>query len=356
GNGRCNLINRNTSPENYHSGGAFASFALGAFDFARFFEFLGIEVVFDGEGRGYPATFQASSVLDALRLALNETGVKLMCDCPVKNVAPRKGGWAVSCAAGELITDRVILAGGSLAGKGLGENASFRIPEKLGHRIVPPLPGLTHFVCDKKQVAGLKGIRLKGRFVLLSGGVPVKNEEGEAIFRDDGVGGIAIMQLSLGAKKRLLSGEKLFLRLCPGGGRPLGELKARLDRFPARALSDVFTGELNRFIAQNTIKRAGLRPDARAGGLSESEILRLHAALDAWDIPILDTGGFADAQVMEGGLATGDFDPETLESKLCPGLYACGEALDVAGYCGGHNLAWAWASGALAGREAAKQP
>ena len=75
------------------------------------------------------------------------------------------------------------------------------------------------------------------------------NEEGEAIFRDDGVGGIAIMQLSLGAKKRLLSGEKLFLRLCPGGGRPLDELKARLDRFPVRALSDVFTGELNRFIA-----------------------------------------------------------------------------------------------------------
>ncbi|MBR5010835.1 MAG: NAD(P)/FAD-dependent oxidoreductase, partial [Clostridia bacterium] len=97
-------------------------------------------------------------------------------------------------------------------------------------------------------------------------------------------------------------------------------------------------------------------PDTRAGGLSDSGILRLHAALDAWDIPILDTGGFADAQVMEGGLATCDFDPETLESKLCPGLYACGEALDVAGYCGGHNLHWAWASGTLAGREAAKAP
>ena len=354
GNGRCNLINLNTSPESYHSGGAFASFALGAFDPARFFEFLGIDTVFDGEGRGYPATFQASSVLDALRLAINETGVKLMCDCPVKDISPRKTGWAVSCAGGEFFADRVIFAGGGLAGKGLGENASFRILEKLGHHIAPPLPGLTHFVCDKKQVAGLKGIRLKGRFTLLSGGVPVQSEEGEAIFRDDGISGIAIMQLSLGAKQRLAGGEKLALRLCPGGGMAPDALRARLKRFPSRALADVFTGELNRFVAQNAIKRAGLKPDTRAGGLSDSGILRLHAALDAWDIPVLDTGGFTDAQVMEGGLATCDFDPKTLESKLCPGLYACGEALDVAGYCGGYNLCWAWASGVLAGREAAK--
>ena len=93
--------------------------------------------------------------------------------------------------------------------------------------------------------------------------------------------------------------------------------------------------------------------DTPACKLSEADILRLHAALNAWDIPVTDTGSFADAQVMEGGLSTDGFCPETLESRLCPGLYACGEALDVTGYCGGHNLTWAWASGSLAGREAA---
>jgi predicted Rossmann fold flavoprotein len=356
GNGRCNLINRNTSPESYPSGGAFASYALNAFDSARFFESLGIDTVFDSEGRGYPATFQASSVLDALRLALNESGVKLICDCPVKNITPRQGSYAVSVPEKKYFADKVILASGGSAGKGLGENASFRMLEKLGHPVNQPLPGLTHLVCDKKCVAGLKGIRLKGRFTLLSGDTPVNSEEGEAIFRDDGISGIAIMQLSLGAKQRLLMGEKLVLRLCPGALRPLDELKARLARFSRRALSDVFTGELNRFIAQNAIRRAQLSPDTPACELSEKDILRLHAALNAWDIPVTDTGSFADAQVMEGGLATGDFDPETLESKLCPGLYACGEALDVAGFCGGHNLCWAWASGVLAGREAAKAP
>ena len=353
GNGRCNLINLHTSPESYPSGGAFASYALRAFDSARFFEFLGIDTVFDGEGRGYPATFQASSVLDALRLALNESGVKLICDCPVKNIAPRKGGYAVSVPEIEFFADKVILASGGSAGKGLGENASFRMLEKLGHRVTPPLPGLTHLVCDRKHVAGLKGIRLKGRFTLLSGDTPVNSEEGEAIFRDDGISGIAIMQLSLGAKQRLNKGEKLSLRLCPVSGRELNELKARLERFGGRALGDVFTGELNRFIAQNAIRRAGLKPDTPACRLSEADILRLHAALNAWDIPVTDTGSFADAQVMEGGLSTDGFRPETLESRLCPGLYACGEALDVTGYCGGHNLTWAWASGSLAGREAA---
>ncbi|MCR4576898.1 MAG: aminoacetone oxidase family FAD-binding enzyme [Clostridiales bacterium] len=353
GNGRCNLINRNTSPESYPSGGAFASEALEKFDPARFFESLGIDTVFDGEGRGYPASFQASGVLDALRLALGERGVKLVCDCPVKSIAPRSGGFAVIVPEGEYSARRVILASGGSAGKGLGENASFRMLEKLGHHVNTPLPALTHLVCGKKYVAGLKGIRLKGRFTLLSGDTPVACEEGEAIFRDDGISGIAIMQLSLGAKQRLLMGEKLVLRLCPGALRPLDELKARLARFSRRALSDVFTGELNRFIAQNAIRRAQLSPDTPACELSEKDILRLHAALNAWDIPVTDTGSFADAQVMEGGLSTDEFRPETLESRLCPGLYACGEALDVTGYCGGHNLTWAWASGSLAGREAA---
>ena len=353
GNGRCNLINRNTSPESYPSGGAFASEALSRFDPARFFESLGIDTVFDSEGRGYPASFQASGVLDALRLALSERGVKLVCDCPVKSIAPRSGGFAVIVPEGEYSARRVILASGGSAGKGLGENASFRMLEKLGHHVNTPLPALTHLVCGRKYVAGLKGIRLKGRFTLLSGDTPVACEEGEAIFRDDGISGIAIMQLSLGAKQRLLSGEKLVLRLCPGALGPLDELKARLARFSRRELSDVFTGELNRFIAQNAIRRAQLSPDTPACELSEKEILRLHAALNAWDIPVTDTGSFVDAQVMEGGLNTDEFRPETLESRLCPGLYACGEALDVTGYCGGHNLTWAWASGSLAGREAA---
>ncbi|MCR4622460.1 MAG: aminoacetone oxidase family FAD-binding enzyme [Clostridiales bacterium] len=354
GNGRCNLINRATSPESYHSGGAFASYALNAFDSARFFEELGIQTVFDGEGRGYPAAFQASGVLDALRLALSENGVNVVCDCPVTGISLRKNGYAAFVPSGEYLARKLILASGGLAGRGLGENASFRLPETLGHHVNEPMPGLTHLVCDKKQVAGLKGIRLKGTFTLLSNGAPVKSEEGEALFRDDGVGGIAVMQLSLGAKKRLLGGEKLVLRLCPGGDMSLDALRQRLARFPARTLGDVFTGQLNRFIARNAINRAGLRPETRAESLTGAETARLFSALHVWDIPVSGTGGFADAQVMEGGLVTDEFEPETLESRLNKGFYACGEALDVAGYCGGNNLAWAWASGILAGTEAAK--
>ena len=101
---------------------------------------------------------------------------------------------------------------------------------------------------------------------------------------------------------------------------------------------------------------AGIAPLSRpAGSLSAGELSALEALLCEWRLPALGTAGYANAQVMAGGLDTRDFDPRTLQSRKVPGLFAAGEILNVDGGCGGYNLQWAWASGLLAGSEAAKR-
>ena len=84
-------------------------------------------------------------------------------------------------------------------------------------------------------------------------------------------------------------------------------------------------------------------------GLTDDDMRRIARVAKGFALPILGVCGFDQAQVTAGGLRTDEFDPDTLESRIVPGLYACGEVLDVDGDCGGFNLQWAWSSGRLAG-------
>ncbi|MEA5068708.1 MAG: NAD(P)/FAD-dependent oxidoreductase, partial [Christensenellaceae bacterium] len=135
--------------------------------------------------------------------------------------------------------------------------------------------------------------------------------------------------------------------------------RARLEalrRFvPARALEDFLSGLVPKRIGQTLIKQAGIGPLLRASGsLSDEELDRLALLLTDWRLSVIGTRGFEDAQVTAGGLSTEHFCPDTLESRIVPGLYAAGEVLDVDGTCGGYNLHWAWAS-ALAAAEASSR-
>jgi predicted flavoprotein YhiN len=102
------------------------------------------------------------------------------------------------------------------------------------------------------------------------------------------------------------------------------------------------------------ISAAGLKPSESIGKLDEKTARRLAKLAKHFEFPVTGDMGPANAQVTVGGIRTSEFDPATLESRLCPGLYACGEVLDIDGDCGGYNLQWAWSSGRLAGRSAAE--
>ncbi|MBQ3079890.1 MAG: aminoacetone oxidase family FAD-binding enzyme [Clostridia bacterium] len=363
GNGRCNILNRFASVDAFHGNKALMKPALNAFtynDALDFFSRIGIEIRESENGCCYPMSNQASAVLDCLRLRNAELGNGEITEFDVKAIERTKGGFClVSQDGSKLFSRRVIVAVGSMAQPKLGGGSFLKtLLQPLGHTFTPCYPALTQIKTGEEHVSGLKGQKYQGNIRLMDGEKEIACENGEILFTENGVSGIAAMQLTLYASERLNKGRKLSLILSPLS-LDLREaesfLTKRAKMFPHRSLEDFFTGVIPKRIGMLAFRRAGLQPLAReAGSLSAKEISVLARECTLWRVPVAGCGGFDSAQVMLGGARGDEFNPETLESRRVPGLYCAGEMLDVTGPCGGYNLTWAWASGILAGRSAAK--
>ena len=129
----------------------------------------------------------------------------------------------------------------------------------------------------------------------------------------------------------------------------LSDLQARRERWRALPANQVLTGAVQSRVGLMLCKYAGIGGGTALGAVTDAALQRLAGAAKGFTLPVTGVGGFDAAQVTAGGIRTSEFDPETLQSRLAPGLYACGEVLDIDGDCGGYNLQWAWASGLLAG-------
>ena len=127
-------------------------------------------------------------------------------------------------------------------------------------------------------------------------------------------------------------------------------VQARQKQFPDLEASELFTGMLHNRLGRVVVKAAGISASAPLASLSEEELRRAAGQCTDFCLPVRGVDGFDAAQVTAGGLLTQDFDPKTMQSRIHPGLFACGELLDIDGPCGGYNLQWAWASGRIAGR------
>ena len=356
GNGRCNLTNLSASPADYcGTDAAFAAPALTAFtpeDTLRFFAGLGLLTVTEPGGRVYPLSDSANSVLDVLRFALDRSGVELLCGAPVEEIRRKGRGFLLKGAeSAPLYADAVILACGGAAGAKLGGvTDGYRLGKALGHHRTALYPSLTRIRTAPEVPRALKGIRVQAELQLRRGGELLARSRGEVQFTEAGVSGPAGFDLSRAAACGG-DGLTLHLKLLPFEEDRLSALlRARREAFPALEASELFTGMLHNRLGRVLVKAAGLPAQVPLSDLTEAQ---LHAAarqcLDL-ALPVTGVDGFDAAQVTAGGLQTGEFDPETLESLLVPGLFACGEVLDIDGPCGGYNLQWAWASGALAGR------
>ena len=129
-------------------------------------------------------------------------------------------------------------------------------------------------------------------------------------------------------------------------------LKERAEKRPFVLLENYLVGMFHKRVGQTALKAAGIAPlSKKAESLTEKEIWALTVQFKHWQLPVTGTMGLENAQVTAGGAELSGFDPETLESKVVPGLFACGEVLDVDGDCGGFNLQWAWSSAMLAVRK-----
>lgn len=356
GNGRCNITNRNITAERYH--GENRDFCIHALEkyntevCAGFFDRIGVPFVFEGD-KGYPASLQASSVVDCLRFAAEESGVKLNTETRVTNIQISRGKYKVIAENLSFLADNIILAAGLYSGgEKLGSDGSIlELMKKAGYRAVRTTPAIVQLKTNTDVVRQLKGVKVNALVTLRAGKEIVRAEYGETLFCDYGLSGPPIMQVSREVSR---TGEKCIaaLDLMPATEyKELCEcLKKRAERLQSRTLDEFFTGMLQKRLGQVIIKLAGLRLTETAAVLDDKTLFRIASLIKNMTFEVTGTTGFASSQVTAGGLDTRQFDCKTMMSHDNRGLYAIGEILDIDGDCGGFNLQWAWSS-ALAAAE-----
>ena len=354
GNGRCNLSNYHVSPAHYHGGAGFCDFALSQFDVGetlQYFASLGLLTVSEAGGRIYPMSNMAGSVLDVLRYALERPEIDLQTGQTVTAVRKTPEGFSVKTETDTFSAQRLILAAGGAAGSKVGGVMDgYRLAKSLGHHRTALYPSLVQLKTDPTYPRALKGVKAQCGISICRGSQVLARNSGEVLFTEYGVSGPAIFDLSRSVSA---GGSDLtcLLNFFPDWeeAEVLHWLCQRQAAMAAHEASTLLTGSCHTRLGQMICKSAGFT-NQKAAGLTRDDLRRIARQATRFALPITGTCGFDQAQVTAGGLDTSEFDPRTLRSRLVPGLYACGELLDVDGDCGGYNLQWAWSSGRLAGK------
>ncbi len=351
GNGRCNLSNEQMSADFY---GEAAGFVRTLYETVppenvlAFFHSLGLMTLSE-EGRIYPRTMAAASVLDILRQAIDAPNITLLTDTKVSSLRQdRSGMWIAETQERTFHARNVLLAAGGFASPKSGSDGSgAALLRSLSLPLTPPSPALVQMK-TRPALPALKGLRTRAALSLFVDGNCVRRETGELLFTDYGISGVCVFQLSGDAAVALSEHHSVSVRI-----HFLPELepenvpewlRSRLAQLDHGPLGTCFTGVFQRVLAEAILKASGLRPDQSM--LTAAEQRRLCEHIAAFPLDITGTLGFDHAQVTRGGLKLSAVNPQTMEVR--PGLYAAGEVLDCDGPCGGYNLHFAFASGIAA--------
>ena len=347
--------------------GAFLGPSLRRFDVdatVQMFEDAGVATKIEGNGKIFPLSDRATDVLAALVSRLERSGASLRCHSPVLEVertANESGGdffFKVRLPDSTLTSTRVIVGVGGASYPGCGTiGDGYAIAQRFGHTIVDPRPALVPLRVAADWVPTLKGLSLQDVIASVhSCGNKRLQERREAVlFAHFGLSGPAILDVSRAVARRG-DPESLILQLDLVPSLSRDELDRGLQtvcRRGRRALVTLLPAELPRRLSECVLSVAAIPENRMGPDLSREERQRLLTALKELSLPILGTLGFEKAEVTSGGVALGEVDPKTLESRLVPGLHFAGEVLDLDGLIGGYNFQAAWSTGWLAGEMAA---
>ena len=359
GNGRCNLTNLHAADGGYHGDDAdFSKHALGMFgpeDTLRWFRSIGLFTVTEDSGRVYPYSDQANSVVDVLRFALEKSNIQVLTGFEVTKLRRKVSGFLVENGEESHFCDKLIVACGGLAGtKAGGSKSGYKLLGKLGHHSTRLRPALVQLKCGWGGVAALKGVRANCKAAIIHDGAVHSQSVGELQFTEYGLSGPVIFEISRDACQ--LRGN-WFCRLdfLPETDKEVLIQELLRRQRTELPVEELLTGILHNRLGRVLTKAAGISGNGKIADLPREAFDAVCETVKGFEIPLTEPMGMDHAQVTAGGVITEDFNPETMESKLVPGLYACGEVLDIDGDCGGYNLQWAWSSGRLAGLSAGKE-
>lgn len=377
GNGRGNLLN--SGAPQYFGDAVFAEAVLKQVPYqklAAFWGDLGVPLREEGEGRVYPAALHASVAVDALRLRAAQLGVQVALLTRARHIGiSQDGGFVVEAAQSVLSeqgkgkkpvetnliprkfnADRVIVTVGGAAAPAHGtDGTAYGLLTDFGHALVPVKPALCALMTEKRPLRGLFGQRVRAALRLCDrDGRMLRESAGEALFAEDGVSGIAAMQLARFVQRGCI----LHMDLRPTLNMEGVEKKELIQYFRSLAEKrrelptiELCTGLMTPQLSRALLMAAGItQGEAVIASLKPGQLEALADTVMDFTLDVEGVRGFDSAQVTAGGIPPHEFDPETMESRLQKGLYAAGEVLDVDGDCGGFNLMFAVAGGLLAGR------
>ncbi|MGL5353694.1 MAG: NAD(P)/FAD-dependent oxidoreductase [Clostridium sp.] len=359
GNGRCNVSNKTIAFPflAYHSENTgFFTKTLSSFgvkNTEEFFLSLGLPLIELQNGKMYPKSLQASSIVDILKLSLEDRNIPLYTSCKLKSIH-RKNIFNLSTDNEEykLFTcNKLLLAcGGNSAVKTGSDGSGYYLAKTLGHKMVETLPSIVQLKLASPYLKALTGVKFDGYATLLINGENARREFGEILFTDYGISGPPILQISGYASKALSLNKKveIIVDMMPtlSSDEVADFIEGHFAIFCHRSISDALIGIVNKKLIPTLLKESGISNiHAPCYDLDWKEKQNLITLLKHWKFSCTGTNGFTQAQVTIGGIDTKDIDSETLQSKLVPNLYFSGEIMDVDGDCGGFNLQWAWSSG-----------
>lgn len=366
GNGKCNLSNTDKRIEkNYHSNDMeFVRKVFNKYDYEEniiFFNRLGLVCRVDSEGRIYPYSQHSSSVLDSLRNECERLHVKTKCSVTINSIKKEQEKFKISTDEATVVCDNLVIASGGMSYINSQRLNGYDILKKFGHSITELYPSLVALKVQN-PIKSLKGLRAPAIATLFINSQEVQSEVGEIQFTEQGISGIAIMQLSQRIARGISKAKKeaytVSLDLMPSYTKE-GIIKIIKEKITLNAETPTFEllcGIFHKMLARAIIVTA-IKKDIpeNIAALSLKNIEDITKCIKNFEFKIVGTTGFANAQVTGGGARLNQFNPETMESTLTSGLYAAGEVLDVVGACGGFNLNWAWSSGRIAGESVAKR-
>ncbi len=317
GNGKCNMGNAATLEGNYNTNAIIPVMKKYNLEIqTSFWNSIGV-LTKEIEGRIFPYSEQASSVLNALREEISRLNIKVVCS---KEVSSISNGYEVDGYKAK----NILLASGSSAGFGFDSGYLY---EKFGHRNTALNGVLVPLLTDTENLKGLRGVRLKALVKLIGDNKEIASTFDEVIFKDNGVSGSAIFTLSTYIARTKAKKFNIILDLMPEYSE--SEIKEIITNLGG--VDHLFHKEI-----VNNILR-----------LSKS--CNIVKVIKNYTLSNAKLGSKELAQVMNGGLELEDFNMLTLESKFAKGLFASGEVLNVDGACGGFNIMWAVASGMAVG-------
>jgi len=350
GNGKCNISNRYISPDKYHSSNPkFADELLSGYGYDEIKEFflsMGLSLTGGCDGKLFPMSMQASSVVELLEYEAIKLGVEILCESKVISVDRVGSGFQVNTATKKYSSTHLLISAGSIAAPKLGgSDSGYMLATNLGHSLIKRHPSLVQLCSDEEWVKECAGVKIYSEVKLYANGEYIKSMSGDVLFANYGISGLAILDISREVSIRLASYDycELSIDLMPKYSKEklTSLLQGMLDASSQKPIHLWLQGVINKKIIPIILKQAKSKAKTEKE-INRKEINRIVHSIKNLKLSINDTRGWDGAEVATGGIDTTEIDSQTLKSKIVPNLYLGGEILDIDGDRGGYNFHSAW--------------